>query len=252
MMKKLKHNTTIMKESMKRSKGPRFLDPEFETAVEHHKEVTARIKSSFDDAQNVIACIPRIFKNNADLARMTEQSYASFPETERTLSERLSALAAEIQTYLDEDMKQKCEDDVLKPFRDLLARMAALKGKKKAQRDNFLILESNKGKLEQYKKECEKKSSDKKAAKVAEYEEKVKSRTDSVVQIETEFISEMRDIWEHRFELVGKPLQMLLVTVCEVGKAVAQKAVPIMDYLGPDYMAREYKAEEPAEKKKKK
>lgn len=252
MLKRLKHNTAIMKQSMKSGKGPQFLNEDFEIAVTHYKELTVKVKSFLADAQAVIACIPRIFKSNSDLVQLTEKSYSSFPEEERTLSVQLSELAASLQQYITEDMKVKCDEEVLKPLTDLLGQLSQLKVKKKEQRDNFLLLEANKGKLEDLKKDYEKKANDKKAAKVSQYEEKVKTRTEAVQQLETEFITGVGELWNERYALVGKPLQMLMVIVCDIGKTVVEKAQPVMATLGPDFMARDYPADEPPEKKKKK
>ena len=252
MLKRLKHNTAIMKQSMKSNKGPQFLDEHFEEAVAHYKELNQKVKSFLDDAQAVINCIPRIFRSNADLVQLTEKSYSSFPEEERTLAAQLSELAAAIQQYVNEDMKMKCDEEVIKPLKEFLGQLGQLKVTKKEQHDNFMLLEANKGKLEDLRKDYEKKANDKKAAKVSQYEEKVKTRTEAVEKLEAEFIERVRDLWSERYSLVGKPLQTLMVIVCDVGKTLVEKAGPVMATLGPDYMARDYPADEPQEKKKKK
>ena len=121
------------------------------------------------------------------------------------------------------------------PLKALSGRLDELRKIKDEQKNNFLILESNKTKLEGYQKK-----GDKKAADADKYAEKVNTRTAEVVRLETEFINGVADIWKDRFELVGKPMSSLMDLVVDIGKALATASGPIVRTLGSEWMDRSY------------
>ena len=247
MLKKLKHSMTVMGESMKRKKGTAtFLNPNFEIAVEHYTKLVESVKQFTADANNILRLVPMVFKQAQEFSALTERNFETFPEQDRTLSAQVAKLTSDLQLFVSEKVTNQSVETVTNPLKALSGRLDELRKIKDEQKNNFLILESNKTKLEGYQKK-----GDKKAADADKYAEKVNTRTAEVVRLETEFINGVADIWKDRFELVGKPMSSLMDLVVDIGKALATASGPIVRTLGSEWMDRSYPGDPSVELDKK-
>ena len=235
MLKKLKHSMTAMGESMKRKSGPMYLNPNYEIALEHYNKLCESVKQFTADANLILSLIPRVFKSAQEFSGLTERSFETFPETDRTLSAQVAKLTVDIQLFVSEKVANQSVETVMNPLKTISANLDELRKTKELQKHNFLILESNKSKLEGYQKK-----GDKKAADADRYSEKVNTRTAEVVRLETEFINGVAELWKDRFELVGKPMAALMDIVVDIGKALATASGPIARTLGPEWMDKNF------------
>jgi hypothetical protein len=138
-------------------------------------------------------------------------------------------------------------DAIVRPLKNIITTLDELAGVQKQQHDSWLILESNKAKLDSLNKDAEKN-----AKEVENYAGKIAARRAEVEHLEAEFIERMRAAWTNRFDVLRGPLAALLTLVMEIGQALLTSSDPIADTLGAELMERDYPAAEPPQKSPKK
>lgn len=237
MLKKVKHLTTRTVQSMSKNSGPGFIDPEFEPAVVQFSELVKTVNSFTDQVKSIFAMIPKIARQAGEFSTLTEKSYESFPEDEKALASQLSRMTEDLRCFLNDNMKVQAES-VVSMFREVQMQLNDLKKKKDNHHDSYLILESNKSKLEGFQKK-----GDKKQSEAVRYQEKIEVRTAEVERLEAEFISEVSTIWSNRFQVVGAPLSAMMELIGELGSAVGTASAPVAGMLGPSFMDRDYPGE---------
>jgi hypothetical protein len=247
MLKGLKHRTTVMVQSMKKGEGNPFFDPEFDNASTHLKEFRATIHTFIDDANAILGAIPRVFKAATEFTTLTEKCFATFPQGDQDVSDRLSQLSANMKVFLDARLGAAANDAIIRPLKDIIATLDELAQVQKQQHDSWLILESNKAKLESLQKDA-----DKNAKEVDAYKGKIDTRKAEVERLEAEFIGRMRAAWENRFDVLRGPLSALLTLVTEIGQALVASSDPIAEVLGAELMEKEYPSAEPPQRQAKK
>jgi hypothetical protein len=248
MLKRIKHGATVMVGTMKQGKdSATALNPEFESAKTRFKEFHDHIKIFADDAQQILVVLPRVFKTASEFSGLTQKCFETFPEEDRDLSTRLTALTNDMQMFVNERTGTRGVDAIIRPLKDLGRMLDELGNVAKEHHDSFLILEQNKAKLEALQNEPEKN-----AEQVRLYTEKVQTRTQEVENLETEFIGRMQAAWENRFTVLSGPLRSLLAIVAETGQALRTATDPIVECLGPEILSVEYPAAAPPEPKSKK
>jgi hypothetical protein len=245
MIKKIKHGTTVMVESMRKREGPLALRPDFQQAADHFKSVQQIIAAFIEDAQNIFKVFPAINKHAGAFSTTTTQIFSTLPEQERVLADQIGSLVQKVKEYTDQQTASS-SDAILQPLRDLHAQVNELAVLQTDQKSSFLILESNKAKLEALQKDAEKN-----ALKITEYTEKIRVRTLNVQQLEEEFISRMEAIWSNRFEVLSRPLMSLMAVVMGLGGLVRQEAEAMATSLGPEIVNADYPSVPIAEKGKK-
>jgi len=247
MLKAVKHRTTIALQSMKKGDGPACLNPYFPEAAAHLADYRAAVRLFIDDANQVLAIIPRIFKGLTEFTTATEKCYETFPEEDRALSAQLAQLTADMKVLIEARVGAPSAESVIKPLKDIAAQLEELEKLNKQQHDGFLILESNKAKIEGFQKEPEKN-----AQQIQSYTEKVTTRTTDVQNIEADFIAKMNETWANRFEALKVPLTALMAIVADIGEALMTSSGPIVNTLGPELIAKDYPVAEPPQPKGKK
>jgi len=247
MLKSLQHRAAIAVESMKKGKGPSYFDPAFEEASACLQELKTTIQSFIEDANAILGVIPRIFKGAAEFSSLTTKCFDTFPEEDRVVSASLATFTAEMTAIVESRIGSSSSDSVIRPFKDLLRTLEDLTRVQKQQHDCFMLLEANKAKLESLQKDPEKN-----AAQIQQYQEKITARTTEAQQLETEFITRTRAVWDNRFDVLKPPITALLGIVTEIGLALVTSSEPIVEALGPELMGTEFPAAEPAAPKAKK
>jgi hypothetical protein len=245
MFKKLKHGTTVMMESMRKHEGPLSLREDFQSAADQFKSIQQTISTFIDDAQNILKVFPALTKHACTFSATTSQIFQTFPENERILSDEISILTTKLQDFT-EGQGKAASDIVLSPLRDLLEQVNELAAIQTAQKDSFLILESNKSKLEALLKEPEKNG-----LKIEQYQEKIRARRQTVQELEEEFISRMNAIWNNRFDVLNRPLMALMDTILDLGQLAREGAEALANLLGPEIVGADYPSVPIPEKGKK-
>jgi hypothetical protein len=235
MLKRIKHGTTIATQSMKKAKGPMHLDPEFEAAAAHVKEFRQAVVSFIDDAQAILALMPRISKTTTELSGLTTASFEASPPDDRDLADRFAQLTQTLQTFVGSRVTDTAGELIVQPLQELVARVDEVSGLKKEHRDNFLILESNKDKLDGLQKEP-----DKNAEKIQIYAAKVAARTKEVERLEAEFIGRVATLWENRYDVVAAPISRLLAIIFELAATASAGSQPLKAAVGQELLARSF------------
>jgi chaperonin cofactor prefoldin len=226
MLKKLKHTTTIILESQKRGKSAGSLNPEFEQAAAHMAEFQQQAKQFHTDAQTILAQLPRVFKFSSDFSSMTQKSFQPLPPEYQSMSTQLSQFTDQIQSIIGLKLAQQAQETIVKPFKDVFHRLDELETLKTEQHNSFLILESNKSKLEGLQKDP-----DKNYYEITTYQGKIGTRTAEVTRLETEFIATMGRLWERRFDILGPPVAAVLDLMTEIGTALRTESAPLVEKL---------------------
>jgi hypothetical protein len=245
MIKRLKHGTTVMRETLRKREGPLALREDFQQAADHFKSIQQTISAFIDDAQSILKALPALSKQASALSACAVDALNSFPDGDRAVSVQGAVLAHHLADFTAAQV-QEATDTILRPLRDLHTQISDLAAVHAEQRSSFLILESNKSKLELFQKDAEKN-----ALKIEEYTEKVTTRTAIVEGLEEEFIGRMEAIWENRFEVLNRPLVALVELVMGVGRLVRGDVETLAAILGPDIVDADYPAAVPPEKGKK-
>jgi hypothetical protein len=246
MLKKLQHSTTAMVQSMKRSKGgPNCINPDMDAAIAHYEELQRILKLFIEDANKIIACVRPVVKYAAEFSSLTEKTYDTLPTEDRPLSERLADLVSDLNGFLIEPPFGAVDETVIQRLKAMLGKVDALTPMYNDHHSTFLILESNQSKLDALQREPEKN-----AKEIQSYTEKIDSRTIDVNNLESQFIDKMSEIWDVRFQALGVPLSELLEIITAFGRVVIKGVEPIAQVLGPEALAQEYRAQEPAPPKK--
>jgi hypothetical protein len=242
MLKKIKHGTTAMVESLKHGKGPAFINPEFEVAVTHFTDYQTHVKLFLDDAQAIVSAVTPVFKHFGDFSALTEKTWETFPREE--LGGKLGQLSRDIGLFVSDTISPRTNDSVINALKEIQKQLADLTALKDEQHQNFLILESNKSKLEGLQKEPEKN-----AREIESYTDKNKARTTELERLEADFIQKVAVIWEQRFTILGEPLTALFELIGELGKALLQASGPVGEILGPELLAEDFPAAAPEQKR---
>jgi hypothetical protein len=235
MLKRIKHGTTIATQSMKKAKGPMYLNPDFEIAAARVKEFRQSVLTFIDDAQAILGLLPRVSKTTTELSGLTTTCFEAFPPDERDVAERFASLTQTLQTFIGSRVTDTSDDLIIQPLHELVARVDELKGIKSEHRDNFLILESNKSKLDGLQKDAEKN-----AEKIQIYTAKIAARTNEVERLEADFIGRMTVLWENRYDVVCAPISKLLALILELAATVKGGSEPLRAALGPELLARNF------------
>jgi hypothetical protein len=242
MLKKIKHGTTAMVESLKKREGPAWLDPAFETALVHFSDYQTHVKLFLTDAQAIVSAVAPVFKQFGDFSGLTEKTWETFPREE--LGAKLGQLSRDIGLFVSDTISPRANETVIVILKELQKQLEEVTALKEEQHQSFLILESNKSKLESLQKEP-----DKNLREIESYTDKIKARNSDVEKLEADFIQRVTAIWNDRFTVLGEPLTALLTLVGELGTALLQASLPIADTLGPELLAEDFPAVAPEPKK---
>lgn len=245
MLKKLKHNTTVMMESMRKHEGPLVLSADFLPAAEHLESMRTTISTFIKDAEGILTILPTLSQNATALSASTADIFQTFPGDDRSLTDQFSNLTAKLQDFTG-GQSQTAKGAVFAPLRRLVDKLDKLVAKQKEQKDSFLILESNKTKLAALQKDSEKN-----AAAIEQYQEKIRNRTEELQKLEADFISEMDRIWTGQFEALNRPLVTLMNIIMDLGQLAREGAESIASVLGPEFIDADYPAGPIPEKRKK-
>jgi hypothetical protein len=245
MIKKIKHGTTVMRESMRKHEGPLALRDDFAPAAEQFKSMQQTIAVFIEDAQNILKVLPSLSKTASTFSANAAQALATLPESEHAFAARLTSMTDALASFTERQADESA-DAVLQPLRDLLAQVNELAAVQTDQRNSFLILESNKAKLETFQKDPEKN-----ALKIEQYIEKIRVRTGIVQSLEEEFIGRMNAIWENRFDVLNRPLMALMGVILQLGTLARSEADAFAELLGPELVEAEYRSAQVPEKGKK-
>jgi hypothetical protein len=236
MIKAVKHGTTAFVQKMRSSDAdPTALDNKFETAVNQHASLRASVQLFLEDANAVLAALPRTVARACEFSALTERCYETLPPEDRGLSVQLARLTADLQLFVGERVPTGTQETVIKPLKAILTRIEALDQIRQEHKKSFLILEANKKKLEGYQKDPVKN-----AKKIQEYIDKINTRTADVEKMETDYRNGMDDLWTHRFESVGQPLTAMLNLILDIGRAVNVASGPIVQLLGEEAITKTY------------
>jgi hypothetical protein len=245
MLKKIKHGATVMTQSLKKGGGPQFIDPAFGNAFTEFTDYQTRLRTFVDDANAVIAAITPVFKCASDFSALTDKCFETLPSEDQPLSAGLTQLTKDLQLFVNDRVANQATETVVKPLKDVFQQVDELSAIYENHRQSFLILESNKAKLESLQKEP-----DKKGVEIQSYTEKIATRTSEVERLEAEFITKMSGVWENRFNVLGPPMNSLLEIVADIGRSLMVASEPIITVLGPAALSQDYpSAPEPAPKK---
>jgi hypothetical protein len=245
MTKKIKHGITVMVQSMKNHEGPLALRDDFQPACDKFKSLQQMITSFITDAENILRVFPALVKQASAFSTTTTQVFSTFPESDRGLADQIANLVQKVQEFT-EAQKAASDDAILQPLRDLSTQVNELLAIQTDQKNSFLILESNKAKVEAFQKDPEKNQ-----LKIDQYNEKIRVRTLNVQELEEEFISRMNAVWTNRFEVLHRPLIALMEVVMGLGVVVRGEVEEIAKVLGPEIVAAEYPSVAVQEKPKK-
>jgi hypothetical protein len=240
MIKRLKHATTATMESLKKSKGPTCLNPDFEIAEAHLDKLKDRITVFIDDCRRISSALTPCFKSISDFTVLTQAAFNTLPEEDRKPAETLSPFVQQIPEFVQNSISKAADDDVIKPLRLIFHSFDELYQLKKSQHESFLILESNQTKLESLQKEPAKNG-----LEIEKYKEKITSRKQETENLETEFIERTRALWEHRYDVILPPLSSMLDKVTEIGSVVNQETRPLVESLDPALISTDFPKIEP-------
>jgi CHASE3 domain sensor protein len=245
MFKRLKHGTTALVQSMKKAAGPPYLDPEFETASANFKQLRDTLGLFHEDANALLVVLPKLTKSISEFAVSLQKCYETLPAESRDEGVPLAPFADKIPKVVQEEQAKVVDETVIKQLTDLLARMEELAVTQREQHDSFLILESNRAKLEGLQKDPQKN-----AAEIQRFTEKITARTDHVKQLEASFIGLVNATWEHRFDIITPPMRELLAFISWMGSMFMTESAPVRAQLGAELLATDFPlAEAPPPKK---
>jgi hypothetical protein len=236
MFKKLKHGTTVMRESFRKHEGRVALREDFTPAAEHFKSIQQTITGFIDDAQRILKALPALSKQATAFAVGTAQVFTAFPDDDRAVSVQATVLTEHMADFTTSHV-QEAGDTILRPLRDLHNRINELAALQAEHKSSFLILESNKAKLDTFLKD-----EAKNALKIEEYTEKVRLRAARVEELEEEFIGRMDAIWANRFEVLNRPLMGRMGILMEMGGVVRSDVETLAIILGSDIVEADYPA----------
>jgi hypothetical protein len=245
MFKRLKHGTTALVQSMKKAVGPPFLNPNFEQASANFKQLRETLGLFHEDSTALLAVLPKLTKAMSDFALSLQKCYETLPAECREDGVALTPFVEKVPKSVQEQQAKLQDETVIHQLTELIARMEELAVTQREQHDSFLILESNRAKLEGLQKDPQKN-----AAEIQRYTEKVTARTDHVQQLETSFINLVSGTWDHRFEIITPPMRELLAFVAWLGSNLVAESTPARAQLGSELLATNFPlAEAPPPKK---
>jgi hypothetical protein len=245
MFKRIKHGTTVMVQSMKKGAGPPFLDPQFEVASAHFKEVRDQLGVFHEDSAVLLAILPRLLKQITEFVVALQKCYETLPPECRDPGTALTPFLEKFPKSVQDQLTTATDETVLEHLTKLIAPLDQLGNLHKEQHDNFLILESNRAKLETLQKDPQKN-----ALEITRFTEKVTVRTQEVQRLEAEFISMVSATWGHRLAVITPPLKALLAFVAAFGAQLLEETAPVRNLLGPELLATDFPLAEPPQPKK--
>jgi chromosome segregation ATPase len=219
---------------MRKHDGPRAIRQEFALAAERFKSMQQTIGFFIGDAQGILKILPSLSKAANAFSENAAQTLATLPSSEQALADRLRALTERLSRFTEKQVRESA-DAVLQPLRDLQQQMNELGTIQIDQKSSFLTLESNRAKLEALQKDTEKK-----AAKIQQYTEKIRVRTAELDSLEDDFIGRIDAIWENRFNVLNRPLMNLTGMISELGNLLREEADSLAGILGPEVLGVEY------------
>jgi hypothetical protein len=235
MLKRIKHGTTIAAQSMKKAKGPLYLNPEFEVASARVKDFRLTVVTFIEDAQAILGLMPRVSKKATDLSELTTACFEAFPPEDREVADGFAQLTQTLQTFIGARVTDTSGELIIQPLQELVTRIDELKILGREHRDNFLILESNKAKLEGLQKDAEKN-----AEVIQTYCAKIATRTAEVERLEAEFIGKMTSMWESRYDVISAPILKLLAVIFELATTVSVGSDQLKAAVGPELLTRSF------------
>ena len=200
MWKKIKQTTSRTVELVKKKGGAEMekSNPEYALALERYNDIKNHILVFIENITKILDPINKVGQAVGEVSRTICHDLSNL-ETAQDQMNQFKEVTDVLTGTLEESVAKRVREEILQPLKNLEMKFREYSRMKDEHKNLNLLLSSNKEKLERLQK------ANKKPDEIQNYQNKVSTKSEQLDQMEAQFIGEITEQWDNRFNSLYKP-----------------------------------------------
>lgn len=237
MWKKIKQTTSRTVERVK-NVGKNDIEkenPAYSQALEKYSDMKNHIIVFLDNIDKFLDPVKKEGKDLVEVSKCVEKDTVTVPPVHIVSAEFCTYLKT-VSGSIPTKIEQRIRTEIEAPLKELQAKFKEYSKLKADHKELHLLLNSNKQKLEKLQKANKEKEKD----KLAEYQRKVDTKTESLNSLETQFINEINLQWSNRFYNIHRLYVNFSKILFDFLTYTCEESQKLQTALGGDVLSKNY------------